>query len=1297
MKKIESIKKLKAIGKRITRKRYLVVLLPIILVLSAFSSITFGQSDNDKPEPDWGIYEELELLQERRNSKINSIEILNETEGRLEKVDIYEEERINLTETREIRSPSIPVPPSLGIYEEMIYWDQFNNSDIISWLLAQPTNYFLFSNYTDDNDYNSTWTKCFLRPTLWDFDRWYQIDVDENSNTGDGSGYDIEVAVLPTYEIKDIEIIQDGLLQFHLKITVDGGVRLHMYKLQPSAGHEDAFNQSYFELLEIVFTKSISYEGYNFIVFGGFNFTYVVDDFWAEVTAENVILDNISFVGTLQQIQQIVQQIRNGEPVEGLLGGNIIGLTGPYHVHWNTNDSYMTDLGVLIATARVKWIDQEDYEYELVNRSWVDLYFTGEEPGDPVVREGELIADADTLYTSFNWVEWEAHDGRTCDVRIRFIDVAENVTYAELTIEDFPDSVKIDLDQIVIDDENYSTITYHASDIISYLDYKEYEYFDVDFEDITKEKLMAGDIYFRHVFVNISGIPTHFYLEGNFEMEEAKEPVFDPGLGVVGGLVDTIAQQMINRYQRIANTLRSVPDKILSMAGEQSHGILNTYGHPISSVEILLTSGDYVWTPHNFFAFYNTGLESEYNTVQRSISGKLPNIEYYNADFREQSQMTVRLVGGPDVRAIFIDKYEDLEAHAFIGGVPGEITLSISPERLEYSSSGNPSSLGQISYYSEYKGTYTMLKIEDLPRKVTVQRYSDATWISTNQGSIGIAEFAVTTGSTFYRINGSYMILRQDNDFITLSGRLHHLKSAYYGSGDPGFLGLNFEEEQALNISLLDTKDGYFSADIIFDPLPKTIAMNLSELLTDLPDIDLPEFNTGGVLGFAEIVFSIAILSNDILDIIDTTIEDALSKIDDFTTNPQFLYETDTHATIIAKIQIGDAYSLDEVDWVHGISSKQSVEEQGTNLVAKVYLTGLPTLGFIVAEVKSESILATFNITGFSPIHDWLYFDMRGLNGRDVMLYLEDIQPDLDINLGINLTAQLEKIPVELVGTIEMEATKSLGALYARINQIYDEITVGEVYLSSMPSEIELEFNVKEDTEMQLEASEDIEHMHIKIFKEVDDQLREIYCLFNDLPQEVSIKVKSCKEFDMEDTVLQTLPTIDITTDSDSLDIYLYADGRAIGQIGRTELQVVNAPSYVTGRLNGDTYEIRSDGVDYLWVHVMDLPVIEDYYLNSLELVGKDVFSCDIDVNLLFGIYPIIEVTATEGGEVQLVMDHEYDDSKLAIAFIDFKSKDGIPSTPSILINGGSLDADKGSSHLLVPAPILTVIATLFS
>jgi hypothetical protein len=90
------------------------------------------------------------------------------------------------------------------------------------------------------------------------------------------------------------------------------------------------------------------------------------------------------------------------------------------------------------------------------------------------------------------------------------------------------------------------------------------------------------------------------------------------------------------------------------------------------------------------------------------------------------------------------------------------------------------------------------------------------------------------------------------------------------------------------------------------------------------------------------------------------------------------------------------------------------------------------------------------------------------------------------------------------------------------------------------------------------------------------------------------------------------------------------------------------------------------------------------------------MMSFDVLEGRLFGNYPIITIENTKGGEVQFVFDHETGGSKIGVALIDFRTVNGIPTSPTLLINGGSMDLEKGSTHVMVPAPVLSALLSVF-
>ena len=309
---------------------------------------------------------------------------------------------------------------------------------------------------------------------------------------------------------------------------------------------------------------------------------------------------------------------------------------------------------------------------------------------------------------------------------------------------------------------------------------------------------------------------------------------------------------------------------------------------------------------------------------------------------------------------------------------------------------------------------------------------------------------------------------------------------------------------------------------------------------------------------------------------------------------------------------------------------------------------------------------------------------------------MNDIPQGMDLDLMISLNAQLNIIPQRAQGAIIMNSDENLGSLYGRMVQTDPEVSISEVYLSSVPRTLATAFNLHGNVSINYTASSGIDNMFIKSTRTRNDEAHDIYAILHEVPEEMEISVVPTIEYDMDGSLLQTLPNVDMTSSGSSLDAFIFADGEGIGQMGIFEIQVVNAPLSLECAFEDDKYSVTSTGVDYLWVHAMDLPVMEGYTTKSLELVGKDVKSFDIRVDTLFGNYPVISIEDSSGGEAQLVIDQQTENSRAGIALIDFSSKDGLPQSPTILINGGSVDLDKGSSHTLIPLPILTLWLTVF-
>lgn len=1275
--------------KKPSKKKITAILFLIALLIAMFPDV---QSDTpiDKPSPDYGVYNEMEGIQDEKNSRINTPQIMSETQGRFDNMTIITgEEKVDLTAGREIVSPDIPVPEMLGIYDAMLRWDAFNNKQITDWIFPPPvgkglpSHYYIYSKYITNSTIIEKWTNASLRmevitPEILHLSRWWEVDVDDDAID------DIEVFFDPVFGWTLGSTITEIINRFLNGDPIEVPVTLHF---DIRRLNNAPFNIPEFRNLEVYVAKSLSYSDKNFLIFVGLNFSYVASRFNASISVDRVGIGGLSI--------QLIPPSINWDLAE------MLKLIGPYNLKWDyPENEVLPSFSLEIATARIEFTDDPIEPYEFLNRSWVDVDFSRTDPYNQVPSWAELMIDAEDDLSSFDNISWDAD--HVCDAYIKFFDSQENVSYAEIEIDDLSEDVDITMTIEEIGDKNITIIKYSADQIVNYFSVHHYQYFDTDYEDITEDSISSGEVEYIHLFLNISRLPKKLYLKGIFYLEEIDDssPI-TPGIGFIPEVVNSLAHRVISRFTRIAKTFGSIPYRLLAIAEEGSFATIDTY-YPqtyddIDEIEFILTSGDYATTEGNFFAFYNNTRASKYPIAQISLSGRITNVRYFNASFEEDVTAEIEMMNNQRFRAIYADDINNMNAEMNISNVPGSIKIRKSAADIDYDGGGR--TIDEVKFISDYQGSYMDFRVTNLADTLHIEYEEERTFVSTDSDdkSIGEVEFLVTTGPIF-RMNGNHLLLRQESNYSLLSGGIRDVSKLEYISGEDGKLDIFFTQENCINISLLDNRNEKIMADLIIDPIPQKLSVNLSGLFsTGVGNISLPRLDTTGVLGLAHIIFGIAALGNQILDVVDQATQDALQNIGNIIENLSFSYSTTTHITLIGKILRGDTFTFDDVDWMHGISAKQQVTAQGTSMVAKLYFSGLPTQSSISTKVKGDDIILDLLITDFQPKHDWLCIDVRGLQDRDVMLYVNDIQNGMDLDLSVDLLAQISTIPQKAIGRIHMDSNKAIGALYGRMRQVLPEITITEFYLSSLPRTLDTQFNLSGNISINFHGNTGIEHMFVKNTRARNEEFHDIYAILHQLSDQLEVSISPVTNYDMDASILHTLPTISIESSGNSLDAFIFADGKGIGQIGIAEVQVVNAPGTLTGEFTDDKYQVKSTGVDYFWVHVMELPIMEGHKTKSIEIVGKDIMSFDITVGTLFGNYPIIGMENSKGGEIQYVFEHEMDDSKAGIALIDFKTTNGLPSSPSIMINGGSVDLEKGSSHLMVPAPILTLYLTIFS
>jgi hypothetical protein len=325
--------------------------------------------------------------------------------------------------------------------------------------------------------------------------------------------------------------------------------------------------------------------------------------------------------------------------------------------------------------------------------------------------------------------------------------------------------------------------------------------------------------------------------------------------------------------------------------------------------------------------------------------------------------------------------------------------------------------------------------------------------------------------------------------------------------------------------------------------------------------------------------------------------------------------------------------------------------------------------------------------------------------------YIDGLQTGIDLRLEANLTTNVS-VGGRTEGDIGIEcynsATKKpvdLGLLHVNLLRYDNYMSNTEVFISEIPSTFHMELSMHKNTEASYQASSSVEYYFIKIGKMLDGEWYHTFVLFHELPTQFEVSVRSNSDYTIDKPLpLQGLPELKVDCSSSTMDIIAHSTGRASGQRGNVDLHIENVKS-LHGRLIGDSYRITSEGIDYLKIKITDLPLMKNFKVRKLELLGEDLRSIEFELSTLFGVYPIFEISELDGRAFEINLENDMDlfgsrrHVSITLMDITYTSVGGadIPSETPFYRNGVSLEMDKNKRHVLVPAPITTLIGTSLS
>jgi hypothetical protein len=364
---------------------------------------------------------------------------------------------------------------------------------------------------------------------------------------------------------------------------------------------------------------------------------------------------------------------------------------------------------------------------------------------------------------------------------------------------------------------------------------------------------------------------------------------------------------------------------------------------------------------------------------------------------------------------------------------------------------------------------------------------------------------------------------------------------------------------------------------------------------------------------------------------------------------------------------------------------------------------------------------------GWQPLREQFSLIINGLEGRDSQLIIDGLDTTQPHNVIANAVFSTQdnltvpRVSIDMtydLGTrldsahavfIDRRALTRVEALIIGVPQSTDfSATVGDIFL----------INVTVPPQFQTAGGYSADSLMIQQMRFIDGQWWPATAFMRNLPGEMRLAAQPEKEFDIRsDIAFQGMMTLDYRSNTENMDLYLEASGRAVDTKGDVLMLAEGLPKTFVMEATGDWgMRIKSDGegVERVYIKQTNVPSAPGVTLERVEIVGENLQSATIHVYTGPMQYPIIvldditngriiasaEVSVEPGYYVPLVDDWKFEGRGV---LLDTQFTGVIPTASSIGVNGmvtdlsliGTLSGGAVETrHVLLVEPVTSMIAS---
>jgi hypothetical protein len=1258
--------------KRARRIKYIAAAVLLLLIVGDLLPLAWADVAPERPSSNFGVEKEIQAVQDKRNSDQWAGILRSEAEGKLNSIGTTHADRqpVSIGESVVLMSPNPPVDPE--IYSTIEQTTLPNRTTLIDFLIGQPMSYEV---YTKSNGVEK-WTAGLLRPsltfnlngTLVNWDKWAYVNVDDNNLTGESHGYDVRVRI--DIQMDSITPVLPHLFPLPIKpaqIKIKGGVKLEVEKLSGP----DAITVL---PLEVFIVKSYSFQGTNYLWTIGMDWKDMPNTFKTYLTVNEFTVQRPTFDPNIDWTNILNSSLFDTS--------NVVNISGPYDIDITT-DTRPAEMGMTVGYAKVQFAN-------LTERTWANIQFTPAAGMSRIAEHIHVHLESPNFNQSFNELEWKS--SVPIALSAVFKQVASTTTYLNLLINDIPTDLKVALNVITgIHGERATNVAYEANDNIKSMDFTEYEFYDPSMEKFTHSHLIIKDL------------PKVMDINGTFDIGgPSVMPPDNLAIGFPARFMDNVMLKISSKFYTVAQTIRTIPNNIIHMPERKGYTELTIKGGEIlGSLEFYVSSKSRVEADGNYIAFRNDSTElgpqdpSGPALVTSSLSGRLTDIEHVFMDFSNGTILDLALKEPRPLNILFIDDGNDAKAVLALKDIPGHFYLKFHPDAIKIQTD---SPLALLTYTSLVGSRYFRLVLEALPTDLTINQKGGRMVLRCGEGqSLGAFSMVVTDRGrlTVPSTEYNHIFLDRSNSSYLASIRIRDIKSLDMQTAAGGLVNVDFAKERDLYIDLTDSLLDVQSR-MLFSPFPSNFSIELPRgFITS--GIRLPNvLNVSSLFAFSPMILQMDQLSGDIVKMTTELTDNIATTLGSVGTNTTIKLRSKVPTTLIADLRKGPA---DEIRWVHGVNV--AIDNARHAIRGRIYLR-LPLRATINMLSEGDIMDVNVDFKDYTPIYPFLDIRVTGMSDKDVALFLDGF-PQGRSDFKINAHANINMTPGHgvTIAKVNLTATQDLGPMYMNLRKLGEFQSLTTLYTSTMPKTLDLNVDITHKISITWKASGTTKNVYLLMQKKVRDKWYDVTATVNKVPTDLRVEVGSALDhpLDMDGSLLQGLPAITVMGLTTSLSMYLYVEGPALGQPQTYEIRMggITAPTTTTYDETDQVYRIRSLGLGYLYMRIIDMPYTEKFQMSEAEIYADEIYSMDLKVDQVFGTFPIVDISNVDVSTFQFRIHGKMDmfgqERNANFVFVDLSSDGGLPRSTAFTKNGLSITG--GDHHAIMVAPIATLLATL--